>query len=81
MGAYPDASRYSIDIFEKSVPNIWSNKKIFGQSMTFAVAEPCINLAEQGVNLKTGHFYVVQVYARDKDGEMLSLSPHTYCGV
>ncbi len=77
---YPDASRYSIDIFEKSDPNVWSNKRIFKQSMTPIVTEPRINLTERDANLKVGHFYVVQIYARDKEGEMLSLSPRIHQG-
>jgi hypothetical protein len=77
---YPNAFFYTVDIFEKSDPNIWSNKKLFQQSITPSVSEPRINLTERGAKFKNDHFYVVQIYARNKEGEMLSLSPRIHNG-
>lgn len=78
--SHPNTSQYSVDIFEKTDPNVWSNKKLFKQSITPIVSEPRINLTERGANLKADHFYDVRIYARDKDGEMLSLTPRVHNG-
>lgn len=75
---YPGASQYSIQLFEKTDPNIWSSKTVFPYSKTPVVSETEINLTALGISLKPNHFYILQVYAKDKNNTLLSESPRIY---
>jgi len=77
---YPNASKYSIQLFEKNNPYTWSNKTVFAHSKMPSVVEPKINLTALGVHLKPDHFYVLQVYAKDKNDSLLSESNRDYNG-
>jgi len=77
---YPNASSYSVQIFEKKDPNAWSNKTVFPYSNTPVVAENRLNLKTQNIKLKPDYFYVLQVYAKDSNGAILSESNREYNG-
>ncbi|MFA7348745.1 MAG: hypothetical protein WCZ86_13370, partial [Desulfurivibrionaceae bacterium] len=77
---YPNASKYSVQLFEKTDPNVWSNKAVFPHSQTPSVSESKINLTVRNIALTPNHFYVLQIYAKDENGETLSESPTDYNG-
>jgi len=77
---YPNASDYSVQLFEKKDPNVWSNKTVFPHTNTPVVAEARLNLKTQNIKLKPKFFYVLQVYARDPNGAILSESNREYNG-
>lgn len=77
---YPKATEYSVQLFEKSDPNVWSNQALFPHSQTPSVSEPKINLTARNIKLTPDHFYVLQIYAKDKNGELLSESYRDYNG-
>ena len=77
---YPNATDYSVQLFEKKDPNVWSNKTVFSHPNTPVVSEAKINLKTHNIKLKPNYFYVLQVYAKDHNGVILSESHREYNG-
>lgn len=69
---YPDAFEYSVQLSEKSEPRSWKDEALFPWHAMPVLREPRIDLKAQGVQLKPGRFYVLQVYARDRLDRTLS---------
>ena len=77
---YPGASQYTVQITEKSDPYTWSNNTLFEWSEMPELLKPRINLKDLGVKLKPGHFYVVDIKARDNRMGILSESVRKHSG-
>lgn len=77
---FAGATLYSIQIYEKPEPYVWSNKTLFKFSEMPIVSEPRINLSEYNLTLKPGYFYCVDIYAKNKGMDMLSESFRNYSG-
>ena len=78
---YPGATQYSIQIYEKSDPYAYiGNKTLFDWSSRPRVSETTFNLKEHGVKLKAGHFYVVEIVARDDKMGVISQTHQMHSG-
>lgn len=78
---YPGASQYTIQIYEKTDPHAYiGNKPIFDWSGRPTVSDTSFNLKEHGVELKVGHFYVVEIDARDDRMSIISQTNQMYSG-
>lgn len=78
--AYPGASHYKVQIYEKSDPYTWSNNRLFEWTEKPELLEPKMRLKDHGVKLKSGHFYVVEISALDADMHIISESARKHSG-
>jgi hypothetical protein len=73
---YPDATAYKIQIVEQQDPrNYATYRRLFDWNSQPTVSDSTLNLSEQGVTLKKGYHYTVEVHALDNDGRALSATP------
>jgi hypothetical protein len=73
---YPGASAYRIQVIEQKDPADYeSHQRVFGWREQPVTEATSMNLAEQGVALKKGYYYTVEVQALDGNKRMLSQSP------
>lgn len=69
---YPGATQYTVQIYEKSEPHAWNSKGIFEWSDRARVFDPLMNIKEHGITLKSGHYYSVEIYAKNDQNKTLS---------
>ncbi len=80
-GAYPGASQYTVQVYEKSDPNeFFSNETLFEWRDRPIVSGTSINLKENNVELKAGRYYVLELDARDDNKGVISKTALTYQG-
>lgn len=77
---YPGASKYSIQVYEKTNPAKWSNETLFKWLDKPVVSETAINLKTTGAHLKTNHYYVLMIYALDNEDNILSQTTDIHDG-
>ncbi len=78
---YPEASQYSIQIYEKSDPHAYiGNNPLFDWSTRPRVSDTSFNLKEHGVKLKAGNFYVVEIDAHDERMGIISETHRMHSG-
>jgi len=76
---YPGAARYVIQIYENDKPHGFvGQNQIYKWSERPTVEEPMLNLTKQGVPLKAGYYYTLQVRAEDKNGKIISETARLY---
>jgi len=77
---YPDASTYSVQIYEKDDPHTWSNETLFDWSERPMLLQSSINLSEYAITLKPGKFYKLQITAINKNKGRISKSAGDFRG-
>lgn len=78
---YPGASQYSIQIYENSDPHAYIGQNaIFDWSKRPRISSTSFNLKEHGVEIKAGHFYVVEIDAEDDRMGIISQTARVYTG-
>ena len=78
---YPDTGEYSVQIYEKTDPHGYDfSKRLFKWSERPIVSGTSINLRERSVEVKKGHFYVVEIYAQKGSSNVISRTPQRYTG-
>lgn len=71
--AFPGADKYSVQIYEKSEPHSFGlGQPLFPWRNPREVSEPKINVKNNGIKLKSGHYYILKVYAEDSNGWNIS---------
>ena len=76
----PGATGYSVQIYEKADPYEWSNETVFPWSHRPKVSDASFDLTAQEVQLKPGHFYVLELYASDAQNRLLSETARMHSG-
>jgi hypothetical protein len=78
---YPDASQYSIQLYEKSDPyEFGDTTTLFDWRNRPKISGTAFDLKENGIKLKAGKFYVVEISAQDKNGGMISQTANSHTG-
>ena len=78
---YTGAVEYSIQMYEKSDPNDYrGNNTLFDWSKQPKVSGTTFSLKEQGVKLKVGKFYLVEISAYDKERRNISETANRHSG-
>jgi hypothetical protein len=78
---YPAATQYSIQIFEKTDPHAFiGNKTLFDWSSKPIISDTSFNLKQHSIKLKAGHFYVVEIIARDDNMDIVSQTHRMHSG-
>lgn len=77
---YPEAEQYSVQIIEKPDPYAWSNKTLFPWSEKPTLSDTAINVNKYDIDLKPGHFYILEVSAEDAQGNPLSETAGRHTG-
>jgi len=77
---YPNATEYSVQLYEKTDSQTWKSTSLFDWNDRPTVTDTHINLKEFDVQLESGHFYVYEVSAVDKDRKMLSETHRKHTG-
>lgn len=76
---YSGASQYSVQLYDKSDPHeYYDNKTLFGWSERPTVTDTFIKLKEYKVDLKPGHYYAVEIEARDDHRRVISRTARTH---
>jgi hypothetical protein len=76
---YPGASAYRIQVVEQKDPaDYTSHQRLFEWRQQPVVSGTSADLAEQGVKLKKGYFYTIEIEALDDNRRKLSEAPRNF---
>jgi hypothetical protein len=72
---YPGATQYRIQLIEQpDRRSPMDQKRLFEWNVQPKTAATSINLSEQNIKLKKGHYYIFEVQALDNEGQLVARS-------